>query len=135
MRKTCGDKKRTLILAAAAAGLFLLMAAAWLVLRPRAVQGAKTVTVEICHTDGSEKKTICHTDAEYLRRLLEDEGLASGPETPYGLWLETMDGETADPERQQWWGYDVNGDFAVYGVDEQVVNDGDVFCFRLNEGY
>ena len=35
----------------------------------------------------------------------------------------------------QWWGYNVNGTLAEYGVDGQVVTDGDVYDFTLNVGW
>ena len=49
--------------------------------------------------------------------------------------MTTVDGETADADQEQWWGYTVNGEFAEYGVDEQPINDGDVYVFTLNVGY
>ena len=82
-----------------------------------------------------EKNFIINTDEEYLRGALEQEELVSGNETEFGLYLLTVDGETADESKQQWWGYTVNGEFAEYGVDEQPVADGDVFVFTLNEGW
>lgn len=47
----------------------------------------------------------------------------------------TVDGETADENEQQWWGYSVNGTFAELGVDSQPVADGDVYDFALNVGW
>ena len=47
----------------------------------------------------------------------------------------TVDGETADESKQEWWGYSVNGAFAELGVDSQPVADGDVYDFVLNVGW
>ena len=123
----------------AAVALVLLMALAlftvMILTRPQGQTGSKAVTVKVEHLEGEEKAFSYRTDAEFLRQLLEEAGIASGPETQYGLWIQTVDGETADDSKQQWWGYTVNGVFAEYGADQQPVADGDVFVFTLNEGY
>ena len=58
-----------------------------------------------------------------------------GTESEYGLYVTTVDGETADESKQEWWGYSVNGTFAELGVDSQPVADGDVYDFVLNVGW
>ena len=128
-------KKQGLI----ALGLALLLAAASLTvyyrLAPKAQEGSKTITVNVNHLVGDDTTfTVC-TDAEYLRAALEQEGLIAGVEAEYGLWVTAVDGETADESQEQWWGYDVNGEMALYGVDEQVVTDGDVYDFALHVGW
>ena len=128
-------RKKTIIMAA---GLIILIAAvviAWAVIKPGTVEGAKRITVTVQHLDGQEKNFIINTDEEYLRGALEQEDLVSGNETEFGLYLLTVDGETADESKQQWWGYTANGEFAEFGVDEQPIADGDVFVFTLNEGW
>lgn len=128
-------KKQGLI----AFGLALLLAAASLTayscLAPKTQAGSKAITVNVDHLEGEDTTFIVSTDAEYLRAALEQEGLIAGVEAEYGLWVTTVDGETADESQQQWWGYDVNGEMALYGVDEQVVTDGDVYDFTLNVGW
>ncbi len=104
-------------------------------LAPKTQAGSKTITVNVDHLNGDDTTYTVSTDAEYLRAALEQEGLIAGVEDEYGLWLTTVDGETADESLQQWWGYDVNGEMALYGVDEQVVTDGDVYDFTLNVGW
>ena len=76
-----------------------------------------------------------YTDAEYLSGALEQENLIEGTESEYGLYVTTVDGETADDSKQEWWGYSVNGEFAELGVDSQPVADGDVYDFVLNVGW
>ena len=129
------DKRKTRIMYLLLAVLLMLGWAVWRTCAPEVQEGGKTITVNIDHLAGEDRTYTIYTDEEYLRSALEQEKLVSGPETEYGLWVQTLDGETADESQQQWWGYDVNGEMALYGVDEQVVSDGDVYDFTLNVGW
>lgn len=128
-------KKSAVILAAVLALLIVGALIAWKCLSPEAKPGEKTVTVNVRHLDGSESTFTVKTGAEYVRGALEPEGIITGKDESYGMWITTVDGETADESLQQWWGYAVNGEAAMYGVESQPVNDGDVIDFTLNEGY
>lgn len=128
------QKKKILLVA----GLALLLAAfltAFFVLRPQASLGAKTLTVTIDHLNADDRTLTLHTDAAYLRGAMEEQSLIGGTEGEFGLYLLTVDGETADESKQEWWGYTVNGELALYGVDEQPVQDGDTIVFTLNVGW
>ena len=118
--------------------IVLVLAAAALVIwqtnKPE-TQGGKEITVNVDHLNGDDTTFTIHTDEEYLRGALEQEDLIEGTESEYGLYVLTVDGETADENEQQWWGYSVNGTFAELGVDSQPVADGDVYDFVLNVGW
>lgn len=128
-------RRRTLILYCLLVALLTGAFAVWQTYKPEARQGSKTITVNIDHLEGEDKTYTIHTDEEYLRGALEQENLIDGTESEYGLYVLTVDGETADETEMQWWGYDVNGTLAEYGVDGQVVTDGDVYDFALNTGW
>ena len=102
---------------------------------PTAAAGEKSVTVTVEHLNGETAEFAFVTSAEFLRAALEEQQLAAGEEREYGLWITTVDGETADEAAQQWWGYTVNGETAAYGVESQVVTDGDAYVFTLHEGW
>ena len=101
----------------------------------KTTEGEKKITVQVEHIVGEAKDFTIQTKAEYLREALSERNLIQGSEGAYGLWVETVDGETANESMQQWWGYTVNGKTAVYGVDEQPVKDGDAYVFTLHTGY
>ena len=119
--------------------IVLVLAAAALVIwqtnKRETQQGGKEITVNVDHLNGDDTNFTIHTDEEYLRGALEQEDLIEGTESEYGLYVLTVDGETADESEQQWWGYSVNGTFAELGVDSQPVADGDVYDFVLNVGW
>ncbi len=107
----------------------------WQVTKSAPQQGGKEITVNIDHLNGDDTSYNIVTDAEYLRGALEQENLIEGTESEYGLYVLTVDGETADESKQEWWGYSVNGAFAELGVDSQPIADGDVYDFVLNVGW
>ena len=119
--------------------LLLVVAAAAVLLylhfRPQASEGAKTVTVEVVHKDESRKEFVIHTDAENLRGALEQEKLIEGTESDWGLYVLTVDGETADENQQQWWCLTKDGEMTPSGVDDTVIADGEHYEFELKTGW
>ena len=132
---TVSENRRTRVALIAALALLIAVVCAYFLLRPGTQTGAKTVEVTVEHLEGEAARFTLHTDAEYLRGALEEAELIAGTESEYGLWVQTVDGETADESRQEWWGYTVNGELAAYGVDTQPIADGDEVVFTLNLGY
>ena len=129
------SKKKTVFLIAGLALAIAAMLTVYFVMRPDPVGGVKELTVTVEHLNGENRTLTLRTDAEYLRDALEEIDLIGGTEDQYGLYLLTVDGETADESKQQWWGYTVNGEFALYGVDDQPIADGDVIVLTLTEGW
>ena len=127
--------KQTRLLLILVAVLAAVLSGAWLLLRETTVQGEKSVTVTVLHRSGTERSFSLTTEQEYLGGALTEAGLVSGRQTEYGLYILTVDGETADESKQQWWGYTVNGTDAAYGVDGQPIRDGDTVAFTLHEGW
>lgn len=128
-------KKRKLLALALLAALFLGGIFGSRLLAPDASDGEKAVTLTVEHLSGETNTFSFTTSAPYLRAALEEQQLASGEEREYGLWVTTVDGETADESAQQWWGYTVNGEAAACGVESQTVTDGDHYVFTLHEGW
>lgn len=96
--------------------------------RPETAEGAKTITVEVTHSDGSVKTFTCHTDAEYLEEVLLAEKIVEGEEGPYGLYILCADGERAVYEEDgAYWGLTVNGESAMQGAGETPVIDGETY--------
>ena len=107
---------------------------AWVMFSPDAVQGGKTIEVEVTHLDGKEVSFTLNTEEEYLAPALMEEELISGTQEEYGLFIDTVDGEYADPALNHWWVFTVNGEMGMYGADAQPIADGDVYAFSIYEG-
>lgn len=97
--------------------------------------GVKTITVQII-VDGQDTVTkSITTEAEYLREALDGENLLIGEEGPYGLFVKTVNGITADDAKQQWWCFTKGGADLFTGVDTTPIADGDTFEITLKTGY
>ena len=128
-------KKKNLWIVIVIAVLIVAAACFWFVLRSQNANGSKKITVDVTHKDGQTTTFEIHTDEEYLRGALEQEGLISGTETDYGLYVLTVDNETADENNQEWWGYTKSGEMVDVGVDSCPIADGDHYEFTLNIGW
>lgn len=130
--------KAAVIGAVALVAVIAILAAVFLVFREKPVEGAKSITLEVI--DNNQQSTVydVHTDAEYLRQAMEQaDGLEfSGSESEYGLFIDTVNGVTADYATDgAYWSFyvkDADGNYAYcsYGVDTQPVEDGDAFQIR-----
>lgn len=108
----------------------------WKLLMPAGNTDSKQITVEVVHGDGSTKDFDITTGSENLRGALEQEaGLIAGEESDYGLFVTTVDGETADAAAEQWWCFTKGGEMLTTGVDDTVIADGDHYEITLTEGY
>lgn len=129
-------KTRNIIIAVAV--LLVLVIGALVIARvyhPAASVGGKTVTVEVVHGDGSVNTFDISTDEETLRGALDQESLIDGTESEYGIYILTVDGETADESEQQWWSITQDGEMCMYGADELMISDGDHYELTLVTGW
>lgn len=130
MTETEKGNKKLIIGVIVMALLIAMFAVLFFLFRPKAVQGAKTITIEVVDDNAASTLYTTHTDAEYLRQAMEEtDGLEfSGTEGEFGLMVETVNGVTADYNADQsYWGFYVNGEYCNLGIDTQLVTDGDAF--------
>lgn len=113
----------------------VLMAGAYLLWMPKTAQGAKALQVEVVHQDGSGRALSLQTEQEFLRGALEEVSLISGEQSANGLFVKTVDGYTADDNKQEWWCFTKGGEDLYTGVDVTPVADGDRFEITLKTGY
>lgn len=118
----------------AAVLLALLVAAlgmVYAVFREQPVAGSKAIAIAVINSAGETTAYTVATDAQFLSQAMEEtEGLTfSGSEGPYGLMIDTVNGETADYNvNGAYWSFTVNGEYCNYGADQQPVEDGDAFA-------
>ena len=98
-------------------------------------KGSKECSLTVTDDSGTSKTYECSTDAEYLRQLMDElsadqtqEFSYKGSEGQYGLFINTVNGLTADYDKDHaYWAIYVDGEYAQNGADTQPVNDGDKF--------
>ncbi|MBD5098887.1 MAG: DUF4430 domain-containing protein [Clostridiales bacterium] len=135
MEKQNKKKLAPVLAAAIFVVLAVVLALVWHFTRPAPAVGAKHITVEVIHKDESTKTFTYDTDEEYLAEVLVAEGLISGDEGEFGLYVKTVDGETADYDvDQSWWALSINGEFAQTGVSATPVYDGDAYTWTYTVG-
>lgn len=113
----------------------ILAAILYIQFRPTPVAGEKEISVLVVHGDQSEKSFVYETDAEYLGEVLLDADLIDGTEGPYGLFVTTVDGETADESKQEWWCISKGGEMTQTSIDTTPIADQDQFELTLKTGY
>lgn len=121
-----------LLVLAAAVGLCL---AFWLARRPETNEGSKILAVQVVHGDGSTKDFEIRTEAEYLAQaLLEHEPLGvKGDDGQFGLYIQTVDGETASDADQTFWSISQDGVSLTVGASSQPVADGEHYELTLTK--
>lgn len=127
--------KKTIVAVIVLVALLAVAAICWFAFAPQSVAGAKTITVDVTHKNGTVNTFEISTDAEFLRGAMEEKGIIGGTESEYGLYVLTVDGETVNEANQEWWGYTKSGEQVNYGVDTCPIADGDHYEFTLNVGW
>lgn len=105
----------------------------YFVFRDKPVEGSKSITIQVVNDVNEITTYELRTNAGYLRQAMEEaEGLTfSGTEGAYGLMVDTVNGLTADYNKDMaYWGFNVNGTYCNYGIENQPVVDGDVFSIE-----
>lgn len=96
----------------------------------------KTVTVDVYIHDQQQSSNELTTTAETLGDLLLESGLAEGEDSQYGLYIQTVDGVTADEAKEEWWCITKNGGETVQtGADSTPIADGERYELTLKTGY
>lgn len=97
--------------------------------------GEKRFTLQVTHGDGTGQTFQVTTQKETVGEALLDQELIAGEAGPYGLYVTTVDGESADSAKEQWWCLTKDGASVNTGVDSTQVEDGVTYEFTLTEGY
>lgn len=97
-------------------------------------EGAVKFSFNVTDSTGTEKKFEVHTDKKTVGEALLDVNLISGDESEYGLYVKTVDGITADFDKDGvYWAFYVDGKYAETGVDSTEVKEGSVYSFKIEK--
>lgn len=101
---------------------------------PKGMTGKKSITIEIITPDNTRELKIT-TKAEFLRGALDQENLVQGEEGSFGLYVKTVDGVTADQNKQEWWKFTKSGEMLNTSVDQTPIADGDQYEITFTKGW
>ena len=84
--------------------------------------------------DGNETKFEIHTDKTTVGDALLEHGLIEGEESQYGLYVKKVNGILADYDVDQtYWGFYVDGEYAMSGVDTTNIEEGTTYSFKVSK--
>jgi len=126
------NKKKVILGSSILVVLVLAMVLIWANFREKPVEGSKEITIEVVNSKEKSEKYELKTNAEYLQQAMEEAkeyGLTyEGENGDYGLMITSVNGERAIFEKDKaYWSFFVNDEYCNYGIEEQPVEDGDVF--------
>ena len=98
--------------------------------------GEGSTVFEFCVVDfdGNEKKYEIHTDKKMVGEALLELNLIEGEPGAYGLYVKTVNGITADYDKDKaYWAFYVNDSYAMSGVDSTEIKEGEVYSFKVEK--
>lgn len=120
------------ILSLLLAAVLLLGAAACAKPNPAPANDAAQKTIHISVTfDGKTENLDVKTSEETLGAALIKEGLISGSEGEFGLFVDTVNGHFADVAKNEYWVFTKGGEWVTTGVDTTPIEDGDSFEWSI----
>ena len=97
-------------------------------------KGETVFSVTVEDKEGTVTSFEIHTDKEMVGEALQECGLLEGEEGPYGLYVKTINGITADYDVDQtYWAFYINGEYAMTGVDVTEITEGDTYSLKVEK--
>ena len=91
-------------------------------------EGSKTITVTVKDHEGKAVVFTIKTNAKTVGDALLENDLSAGDEGAYGLYVKVVNGLRADYDKDHaYWGFNVNGETSLTGVDMTDITDGGVY--------
>lgn len=95
-------------------------------------EGSTTFLFTVVDKDGIETPFEIHTDKETVGEALVELELIAGDESEYGLYVKTVNGITADYDKDGvYWAFYINGEYAPTGVDVTAIAEGENYSFKV----
>lgn len=95
-------------------------------------EGSTKFNFTVVDKDGNETQFEIHTDKETVGEALMELELIAGEESEYGLYVKTVNGITADYDKDGvYWAFYVNDEYAATGVDSTTITEGDSYSFKV----
>lgn len=94
-------------------------------------EGSKSFELTIVDKEGTEHLYLIHTDEEMVGFALLAHQLIEGEEGPYGMYIKSVLGQKLDYETDKmYWSFYVNGEYAMTGVDQTPILEGEQYMLK-----
>lgn len=95
-------------------------------------EGNTKFILTVVDKEGTETQFEIHTDKETVGEALSELGLIAGEEGEYGLYVKTVNGITADYDKDGvYWAFYINGEYAQTGIDATAITEGDNYSLKV----
>ncbi|MDD3193538.1 MAG: DUF4430 domain-containing protein [Oscillospiraceae bacterium] len=133
MAQKKNNRKILIIAGVCLAILVAAFAVIYGVFMPKGQAGDKTIGITVVFAEDNQKEYTIQTDAENLGDALTEKKLVEGTMGEYGLYIETVDGVTADSANQEWWCITKDGEMLNTGADATPIADGEHYELTLSK--
>lgn len=97
-------------------------------------EGQTKFTFVVVDQDGKETNFEVRTDKKTVGEALLDVNMIEGEEGEYGLYVKTVNGITADYDKDQaYWAFYINDEYATTGVDLTDIEEGATYTFKIEK--
>ena len=97
-------------------------------------EGQTKFTFGVVDQDGKETNFEVRTDKKTVGEALLDVNMIEGEEGEYGLYVKTVNGITADYDKDQaYWAFYINDEYATTGVDLTDIEEGATYTFKIEK--
>ena len=97
-------------------------------------EGNTEFAFEVVLEDGTTTLYNVHTDEKTVGAALLGVNLIAGDDSEYGLYVKTVDGVTADYDKDgTYWAFYIDGELASTGVDSTDVVPGSTYSFKVEK--
>ena len=94
-----------------------------------------TFTLKVVDLEGNETVKVIETKKWTVGAALLAEGIITGEEGQYGLYIKTVNGITADYDVDQtYWAFYIGEEYAMTGVDKTDITDGATYTLKIEKG-
>lgn len=94
----------------------------------------KNITIVVTHKDGTVNEQTADTTAKNLIDALTEMELVD-PDNGDDGYYTTVDGETADTTKEEWWCLTIDGESAITGFDDTPVEGGKSYELTFTVGW
>ncbi len=94
-----------------------------------------TFTLKVIDLDGNETTKVIETKKWTVGAALLDEGIISGEDGQYGMYIKSVNGITADFDKDgTYWAFYIGDEYAMTGVDKTDITDGATYTLKIEKG-